>query len=132
MGSIRSTCRKSATGCASRPAMASCATCSIAPSPRTQRPRSPRFLLKNAPRRRLPSSSTPGGRDVLDALGGALPGYSLAASRAVLQAHGNMSSPSVLFVLEEHLRHPPTAPGDLWLASFGAGFSAHACRLTAG
>ena len=74
----------------------------------------------------------PGGRDVLDALGGALPGYSLAASRAVLQAHGNMSSPSVLFVLEEHLRHPPAAPGDLWLASFGAGFSAHACRLTAG
>jgi alkylresorcinol/alkylpyrone synthase len=43
-----------------------------------------------------------------------------------------MSSPSVLFVLEEQLRHHPDAAGDLWLASFGAGFSAHSCRLTAG
>jgi len=74
----------------------------------------------------------PGGRDVLDALSPALPGYSLATSRAVLAAHGNMSSPSVLFVLEEHLRHAPSGAGDLWLASFGAGFSAHSCRLTAG
>ncbi|MFA5056908.1 MAG: stilbene synthase [Opitutaceae bacterium] len=74
----------------------------------------------------------PGGRDVLDAIGGVLPEYSLAASRAVLRAHGNMSSPSVLFVLEEHLRSHPALTGDRWLVSFGAGFSAHACRLTAG
>jgi predicted naringenin-chalcone synthase len=74
----------------------------------------------------------PGGRDVLDAVGQALPGYSLAASRAVLKAHGNMSSPSVLFVLEEQLHHHPLGNGDLWLASFGAGFSAHCCRLTTG
>jgi alkylresorcinol/alkylpyrone synthase len=74
----------------------------------------------------------PGGRDVLDAVSLALPEFPLAASRAVLKAHGNMSSPSVLFVLEEHLRHHPDAAGDLWLASFGAGFSAHSCRLTAG
>ena len=74
----------------------------------------------------------PGGRDVIEAIGLALPGYSLAESRAVLQAHGNMSSPSVLFVLEEYLRHHPGGNGDLWLASFGAGFSAHSCRLTAG
>ena len=73
----------------------------------------------------------PGGRDVLDAIGAVLPGYSLAASRAVLNACGNMSSPSVLFVLAEHLRTQPVPPGDLWLASFGAGFSAHACRLSA-
>ena len=51
-------------------------------------------------------------------------------SAAVLNAHGNMSSPSVLFVLEEHLRTYPVPAGDLWLASFGAGFSANACRLT--
>ncbi len=73
----------------------------------------------------------PGGRDVLDAIGGVLPGHSLAASRAVLRACGNMSSPSVLFVLAEHLRTHPAPDGDLWLASFGAGFSAHSCRLTA-
>jgi alkylresorcinol/alkylpyrone synthase len=73
----------------------------------------------------------PGGRDVLDAIGEVLPGYSLEDSYAVLKAHGNMSSPSVLFVLEEHLRTHPAWRGDLWLASFGAGFSAHACRLTA-
>jgi alkylresorcinol/alkylpyrone synthase len=74
----------------------------------------------------------PGGRDVLDAVGPALPGYSLEASRAMLAAHGNMSSPSVLFVLEEHLRQHGNGNGDMWLASFGAGFSAHSCRLTNG
>jgi alkylresorcinol/alkylpyrone synthase len=74
----------------------------------------------------------PGGRDVLDAIGPALPGYSLEASRTVLNAHGNMSSPSVLFVLEEHLRHPGDRSRDIWLVSFGAGFSAHCCRLAAG
>jgi alkylresorcinol/alkylpyrone synthase len=73
----------------------------------------------------------PGGREVLDAIGEVLPGYPLEDSYAVLKAHGNMSSPSVLFVLEEHLRAHPAFRGNLWLASFGAGFSAHACRLTA-
>lgn len=72
----------------------------------------------------------PGGRDVLNAIGSVLPGYSLADSHAVLSACGNMSSPSVLFVLEEHLRTHPVPAGDLWLVSFGAGFSAHACRLS--
>lgn len=74
----------------------------------------------------------PGGREVLDAIGEVLPAYPLDASYAVLRAHGNMSSPSVLFVLEEHLRTHPAPRGDLWLASFGAGFSAHSCRLTTG
>ena len=74
----------------------------------------------------------PGGRDVLDAVGQALPEYSLAESRAVLKAHGNMSSPSVLFVLEEYLRQHPLGNANLWLASFGAGFSAHSCQLGRG
>ncbi|HUJ44401.1 MAG TPA: stilbene synthase [Opitutaceae bacterium] len=73
----------------------------------------------------------PGGRDVLEAIAPVLPGYPLDASHAVLSACGNMSSPSVLFVLEEHLRSHPASDGDLWLVSFGAGFSAHACRLSA-
>ena len=74
----------------------------------------------------------PGGRDVLDALETALPGFPLDASRRVLRDHGNMSSPSVLFALEEALRDGrPGADGDWWLVSFGAGFSAHACRFGA-
>jgi alkylresorcinol/alkylpyrone synthase len=74
-----------------------------------------------------------GGRDVLDALAPVLAPYSLAASARVLRSHGNMSSPSVLFALEETWRHdPPPAGGDYWLVSFGAGFSAHSCRLGPG
>jgi alkylresorcinol/alkylpyrone synthase len=75
----------------------------------------------------------PGGRDVLDALEEALPGYPLEASREVLSRCGNMSSPSVLFALEEALASGrPDENGDWWLVSFGAGFSAHGCRLSAG
>lgn len=74
--------------------------------------------------------SHPGGRDVLTALERALPDYSFEASRRVLRAYGNMSSPSVLFVLEESLREGrPDAQADWWMVSFGAGFSAHACRF---
>ena len=41
-----------------------------------------------------------------------------------------MSSPSVLFALEETLKTAAPGPGgDFWLVSFGAGFSAHACRV---
>jgi alkylresorcinol/alkylpyrone synthase len=71
-----------------------------------------------------------GGVDVLSALAGAVPGYSLAASGTVLRNNGNMSSPSVLFALEETLKTAsPDLEGDFWLVSFGAGFSAHSCRL---
>ena len=42
-----------------------------------------------------------------------------------------MSSPSVLFALEVALRDARPEPDhDWWLLSFGAGFSAHSCRLT--
>ncbi|HEY4300561.1 MAG TPA: 3-oxoacyl-[acyl-carrier-protein] synthase III C-terminal domain-containing protein [Candidatus Didemnitutus sp.] len=72
----------------------------------------------------------PGGRDVLDALLPVLEPHSLDASRTVLRRCGNMSSPSVLFALEETLRRRRPGPdGDFWLVSFGAGFSAHGCRL---
>lgn len=70
-----------------------------------------------------------GGRLVLDALTPALRGAPLAEARAVLRRFGNLSSPSVLFALREHLdtRSPVSPPRRLWLASFGAGFSAHSC-----
>ncbi|MGH7995434.1 MAG: type III polyketide synthase [Opitutaceae bacterium] len=75
-----------------------------------------------------------GGADVLTALSAALPDHSLAASEKVLRTCGNMSSPTVLFALEETLRTGalPDASADFWLVSFGAGFSAHSCRLAAG
>jgi alkylresorcinol/alkylpyrone synthase len=71
----------------------------------------------------------PGGQRVLDAFQEALglPGEALAASRAVLYNYGNMSSASVLFVLDEVLRSNSPRPGDGGLlCSFGAGFGAYA------
>lgn len=71
----------------------------------------------------------PGGREVIAALEGVL--GALPSSRSVLAEYGNMSSPSVLFVLEDALRRQSPEEGeDFWLCSFGAGFSAHACRLS--
>jgi len=71
-----------------------------------------------------------GGRDVLDAIERIGAGYDLSASRQVLRECGNMSSPSVLFALEKALLSgSPDEKGDWWLTSFGAGFSAHGCRL---
>jgi predicted naringenin-chalcone synthase len=71
-----------------------------------------------------------GGRDVLDAIEKICGGCDLAASREVLREFGNMSSPSVLFALERALRDgAPDETGDWWLTSFGAGFSAHGCRI---
>ena len=71
-----------------------------------------------------------GGRDVLDAIEQTCADCDLAASRQVLRECGNMSSPSVLFALERALRDgSPGELGDWWLTSFGAGFSAHGCRV---
>ena len=75
----------------------------------------------------------PGGRDVLEALAPVVAPHALTASTATLRKFGNMSSPSVLFALEETLRTTkPDTTGDFWLVSFGAGFSAHSCRMARG
>jgi alkylresorcinol/alkylpyrone synthase len=72
----------------------------------------------------------PGGRDVIEALTPVLAPHTLGASIRTLARCGNMSSPSVLFALEETLRTARPGPeGDFWLVSFGAGFSAHSCRI---
>jgi len=72
----------------------------------------------------------PGGRDVLEAIAPVVAPHSLEASVRTLRNNGNMSSPTVLFALEEALRDSAPGPGgDFWLVSFGAGFSAHSCRL---
>jgi predicted naringenin-chalcone synthase len=72
----------------------------------------------------------PGGRDVLEAIEPVVSPHTLEASARTLLNNGNMSSPSVLFALEEALKFSrPGANGDFWLVSFGAGFSAHSCRI---
>jgi len=72
----------------------------------------------------------PGGRDVLEAIAPVVAPHTLEASTRTLLNHGNMSSPSVLFALEETLKTSrPGSERDFWLVSFGAGFSAHSCRL---
>jgi predicted naringenin-chalcone synthase len=73
-----------------------------------------------------------GGRLVLDAIERALelPATALDAARAVLHDAGNLSSPTVLFVLDEEQRRRPPREGDLGIVSaFGAGFSAHAALV---
>ena len=71
-----------------------------------------------------------GGRDVLLAIEKHLPQFNLQSSRNVLSAYGNMSSPSVFFGLEDHLKANPNSH-HLWLTSFGAGFACHGCSFKA-
>ncbi|MFD2257125.1 type III polyketide synthase [Luteolibacter algae] len=70
-----------------------------------------------------------GGRDVIEAIETAIPGYHLLETREILRRHGNMSSPSVLFALAERLGSHPE-DNQLWLTAFGAGFAAHSCHIS--
>ena len=71
-----------------------------------------------------------GGRDVLRALREnlVLEESDLRHSTAVLREFGNMSSPTVYFVLERAL-HDSIPDGIWWMAAFGAGFSCHGAFL---
>lgn len=74
----------------------------------------------------------PGGRSVLDQVQTAL-GLSdehLAPSRDVLRRYGNMSSPTVLFVLAELLRRPAGATEQLAALAFGPGLTVESALLT--
>jgi alkylresorcinol/alkylpyrone synthase len=70
-----------------------------------------------------------GGRDVIESIESALPSFQLTETREVLRRHGNMSSPSVLFALEERIQNSPRNES-LWLTAFGAGFAAHSCQFS--
>ncbi len=73
----------------------------------------------------------PGGAKVLEAYQDAL-GVGAEALRDaydVLREHGNMSSPTVLFVLERFLRDPPRSPADVLMLGLGPGFSAEGVVL---
>jgi predicted naringenin-chalcone synthase len=75
----------------------------------------------------------PGGRDVLSAIQTRLQ-LSEADTRwsaAILSEYGNLSSPSVYFVLEAMLADSPPN-GYWWMSSFGAGFSVHGALLELG
>jgi alkylresorcinol/alkylpyrone synthase len=74
-----------------------------------------------------------GGRDVLlalrDKLG--LLESDVRHSAAILREFGNISSPTVYFVLERAL-HDTVPDGLWWMCSFGAGFSCHGALLEVG
>jgi alkylresorcinol/alkylpyrone synthase len=71
-----------------------------------------------------------GGRDVLNSLQSSfgLAPEDVRFSSEILEEHGNLSSPFVLFTLERALREN-AAGGWWWLSSFGAGFSCHGALL---
>jgi alkylresorcinol/alkylpyrone synthase len=72
----------------------------------------------------------PGGRDVLTAVSErlGLREADVRWSRAILDEYGNLSSPSVFFVLQATLAD--SVPGGYWwMSSFGAGFSGHGALL---
>ena len=74
----------------------------------------------------------PGGRRVIEVMAErlGLGPFDLAATEAVLSAHGNMSSVTVLFVLDEVLRRQrPAAHALGLLGAFGPGFSAELALL---
>ena len=71
----------------------------------------------------------PGGRDVLAAITQRIPQHSLESSATVLRRYGNMSSPSILFALQQHLNQTDS-PRHLWISSFGAGFTCFGFQLS--
>ncbi len=75
----------------------------------------------------------PGGRTVLDAVEGAfaLEPPALAFSRAVLRDYGNMSSATVLFVLEAMMRERPPAGSRGCAMAFGPGLTAETMLFSA-
>ncbi|MFC7735086.1 type III polyketide synthase [Roseomonas sp. GCM10028921] len=72
----------------------------------------------------------PGGRSVLDAVEESCrpPQGALAASRAVLEGHGNMSSPTVMFVLRDMIAAGEAGRRGIAMA-FGPGLSAETMRF---
>ncbi len=74
----------------------------------------------------------PGGRRVIEVMAErlGLGASDLAATETVLSEHGNLSSVTVLFVLDEMLRRQHPRPGELGLlGAFGPGFSAERALL---
>ena len=75
----------------------------------------------------------PGGRTIIDAVGGAfdLAPSALSVSRAVLRDYGNMSSPTVMFVLEALMREHQPAGACGCAMAFGPGLTAETMLFSA-
>ncbi|HEX5136453.1 MAG TPA: type III polyketide synthase [Planctomycetota bacterium] len=74
----------------------------------------------------------PGGRKIIDGFEASfsLTRNELGSTRSVLRKHGNLSSATVLFVLDEHLRAGHGKRGDLGLlVAFGPGFGCESLLL---
>jgi predicted naringenin-chalcone synthase len=73
----------------------------------------------------------PGGKRILQAVEKslALPGNALAAGYEVLKEYGNMSSPTILFVLQKMLE--TGARGNMLAAAFGPGLTMETCWMEA-
>ncbi len=74
----------------------------------------------------------PGGRKILDSIQErlGLGEAEMAPARRVLRDYGNMSSPTILFVLNEIIQHEQPAPGDFGvLMAFGPGLTMEAALL---
>ncbi|MBC7963856.1 MAG: type III polyketide synthase [Steroidobacteraceae bacterium] len=72
-----------------------------------------------------------GGEKIINAVRDEIgvPEEQLRATRTILANYGNMSSPTVWFVLEELLRNGIAAGEWCVMVAYGAGLSAHACLL---
>jgi predicted naringenin-chalcone synthase len=72
-----------------------------------------------------------GGEKIINAMRDeiGIPEERLRATREVLAQYGNMSSPTVWFVLDEILQNGISAGEWCVMVAFGAGLSAHACLL---
>ncbi|MRR54048.1 MAG: type III polyketide synthase [Deltaproteobacteria bacterium] len=72
-----------------------------------------------------------GGEKIINAVRDEIgvPEEQLRATRAILENYGNMSSPTVWFVLEEILCNGIAAGECCVMVAYGAGLSAHACLL---
>jgi predicted naringenin-chalcone synthase len=72
-----------------------------------------------------------GGEKIINAVRDAIgvPEEQLRATRTILANYGNMSSPTVWFVLEDLLRSGISAGEWCVMVAYGAGLSAHACLL---
>ena len=75
----------------------------------------------------------PGGRAIVDRTQDALdlPDTAVASSRAVLRDHGNMSSATVLFVLQDAVRRGLADGTPVAAVAFGPGLTVESARLTA-